>query len=134
MLREQEVNEIMSGCHPSYLRTVSQQVVCRIRTHSLRFLIPNTVILVGIIQIHTNFGCLKWLVKTVTHQKIFYLGGVENAFFMFSKWNLEASFILIFQIWIKDSNLSFITWKLYFNIIKITTSFKNLSIKKISSI
>ncbi len=62
------------GCHPSYLKTVSQQVVCRIRTHSLRFSAPNTAILVGIMQIHTNFGCLKWLVKMVNHQKILYLG------------------------------------------------------------
>ncbi len=58
---EQEVTEIMSGCHPSYLKTVSQQMVSRIRTHSLRFLTPNTAVLVGIIQIHNNFGCLKWL-------------------------------------------------------------------------
>ncbi len=61
VLCEQKVNEIMPGCHPSYLETVSQQVVCRIRTHSLRFLTPNTAFLVRIIQIHTNFGCLKWL-------------------------------------------------------------------------
>ncbi len=62
MLLEQEVNEIMSGCHPSFLKTVSQQVVCRIRTHSLRFLTPNTAILVGIIQIHTNFGTQNTIV------------------------------------------------------------------------
>jgi hypothetical protein len=49
----------MPGCH---LKTVSQQVLSRIQTHSLRFLTPNTAILVGIIQIHTNFGWLKWLV------------------------------------------------------------------------
>ncbi len=59
---EQEFNEIMSSSHPSYLKTVSQQVVGRIRTHSLRFLTPNTAILVGIIQIHTKFGWLKWLI------------------------------------------------------------------------
>ncbi len=64
----------MSGCRPSYLKTVSQQVVSRIRTHSLRFLTPNTAILVGIIQIHTNFGCLKWLVKMVKSPKIFVSG------------------------------------------------------------
>ncbi len=44
-----------------YLKIVSQQVVCRIRTHSLRFGTPNTAFLVRIIQMHTNFGCLKWL-------------------------------------------------------------------------
>jgi hypothetical protein len=60
VLLEQEVNEYMSECHPSYLKTVSQLVVSRIRTHSLRFLTPNTAVLVEIIQIHTNFGCLKW--------------------------------------------------------------------------
>jgi hypothetical protein len=59
MLCEQEVNEIMSGCRPSYLKTVSQQVVSRIRTHSLRFLTPDNAILVRICMIHTNFGCLK---------------------------------------------------------------------------
>jgi uncharacterized Zn-finger protein len=74
VLLEQEVNEIMSGCHPSYLKTVSEQVVSRIRTHSLRFLTPNTAILVGIIQIYTNFGCLKWLVKMVKSPKIFVSG------------------------------------------------------------
>jgi hypothetical protein len=47
VLLEQKVNEVMSGCHPSYLKTVSQQVVCGIRTHSFRFLTPNTAILVG---------------------------------------------------------------------------------------
>jgi hypothetical protein len=36
-------------------------------------LTPNTAILVGIIQIHTNFGCLKWL----NHQKFSYLGQVD---------------------------------------------------------
>ncbi len=74
VLLEQEVNEIMFGCHPSYLKTVSQQVVSSIRTHSLRSLTPNTAILVGIIQIHTNFGCLKWLVKMVKSPKIFVSG------------------------------------------------------------
>jgi hypothetical protein len=49
-----KVNEIMPGCHPSYLKTVSQQVVCWIRTHFLRFLTPNTAVLVRIIQIHTT--------------------------------------------------------------------------------
>jgi hypothetical protein len=63
ILCEQEVNEIMPGCHPSYLKTVSLQVFSRIRTHSLRFLTPNTAFLVRVIQIHTNFGWLKWLVK-----------------------------------------------------------------------
>jgi hypothetical protein len=29
VLCEQEVNEIMSGCYSSYLKTVSQEVVCR---------------------------------------------------------------------------------------------------------
>ncbi len=77
VLLEQEVNEIMSGCHPSYLKTVSQQVVSRIRTHSLRFLTPNTAILVGIIHIHTNFGCLKWLVKMVKSPKKLYLGDIS---------------------------------------------------------
>ncbi len=71
-------NEIMSGCRPSYLKTVSEQVVSRIRTHSLRFLTPNTAILVGIIQIHTNFGCLKWLVKMVKSPKIFVSGYNSN--------------------------------------------------------
>jgi hypothetical protein len=61
VLCEQEVTIIMPWCHPSYLKTVSQQMVCRTRTHSLRFLTANTAFLVGIIQIHTNFGCLKWL-------------------------------------------------------------------------
>ncbi len=45
-------------------------MVFRIRTHSLRFLTANTAVLVGIIQIHTNFGWLKWL---HTKKKI-YLG------------------------------------------------------------
>jgi hypothetical protein len=71
---KQEVNGIMSGYHPSYLKTVSQQVVSRIRTHSLRFLTPITAILVGIIQIHSNFDCLKWLVKMVKSPKIFVSG------------------------------------------------------------
>jgi hypothetical protein len=62
VLCEQEVNEIMPGCHPSYLKTVSQQVVSRIRIYSLRFLTPNTAFLVRIIQIYTNFGWLKWLI------------------------------------------------------------------------
>jgi hypothetical protein len=61
VLCEQEASEIMSECHPSYLKTVLQQVVCRIWTHSLRFLAPNTAVLVGIIQINTKFGWLKWL-------------------------------------------------------------------------
>ncbi len=57
VLCEQQVNEIMSGCHPSYLKTVSQQVVYRSRTHSLRH----------------QF----WLVKMVTHQK-FYIWDVGS--------------------------------------------------------
>ncbi len=74
MLCEQEVTIIMPGFHPSYLKTVSQQVVRRIWTHFLRLLTLNTAFLVRIIQIHTNFGCLKWLVKMATHQTILYLG------------------------------------------------------------
>ncbi len=71
--------KLCQGVTPRYLKTVSQQVVvCRIRTHSLRFLSPNIAFLVGIIQIHTNFGCLKWLVKMVKSPKIFVSG----------KWNI----------------------------------------------
>jgi hypothetical protein len=54
VLCEQEVNEIMPGCHPSYLKTVSLQVFSRIRKHFLRFFTPNTAFLVRVIQIHTN--------------------------------------------------------------------------------
>ncbi len=61
VLCEQEVNEIMSGCHPSLLKTVSQQVVSRIRTSTpFDFWLP-TPIAYRIIQIHTKFGWLKWL-------------------------------------------------------------------------
>ncbi len=35
------------------------------------FWLPTSAILVGIIQIHTNFGCLKWLVKMVKSPKNF---------------------------------------------------------------
>jgi hypothetical protein len=51
--------------------------------HSLRFLTPNTAFLVRIVQIHTNFGWLKWL------HKIFYLGSIVAFFFHFS--SLEKS-------------------------------------------
>jgi hypothetical protein len=43
-------------------------------THSLRFLTPNTAVLVRIIQIDTNLGELKSLVTMVIHQKFLYLG------------------------------------------------------------
>ncbi len=87
------VNETMPGCQPSYLKTVSQQVVCRIRTHSLRFLSLNTAILVGIIQIHTNFGWLKWL---VTHQKNLYLGTVF--FFYLGDAGIFELFIWVYKL------------------------------------
>ncbi len=64
------------GVTPVYIKTVSQWVVSRIRTQSLRLLTPNTAFLVRIIQIHTNFGWLKWLVKMAMQQKIFYLDSV----------------------------------------------------------
>jgi hypothetical protein len=88
VLCEQEVSEIISGYRPSYLKTVSQQVVSRIRTHNLRFLTPNAAVLVEICTIHTNFGCLKWLVKMVNHQKFSYLGMLfpTTDFFLFSTW------------------------------------------------
>jgi hypothetical protein len=85
MLCEEEVNEIMPGCHPTYLKTVSLQVVFKLlvfnfffnlQTHSLRFLTPNTAVLVGIIQIHTNFSWLKWLHT----KKNLYLGWIFALF------------------------------------------------------
>jgi hypothetical protein len=57
-------------------------VVNRIRTHSLRLLTPNTAILVRIIQIHTNFGCLKWsITKNFLKKK---LNFVKEAGFFFT--------------------------------------------------
>jgi hypothetical protein len=88
VLLEQEVNEIMSGCHPSNLKTVSQQVVSRIR-----FLTPNTAILVEILQILTNFGCLKWLVKMVKSPKIFVSGSFREKKFQNSKYFLISELI-----------------------------------------
>ncbi len=57
----------MKSClgHPFYLKTASQQVVCRIRTHSLRFLTPkgsstyDVTVLGGVSDLWN--GWLKWL-------------------------------------------------------------------------
>ncbi len=73
-----------------YLKTVSQQVVCRIWTYSLRFLTPN-------IHIHTNFSWLKWLhTKKISIWVV--MTGTRSGNSLIRPKNNQSNFIVFFNL------------------------------------